>query len=234
MACIHEGNYYEEGASFLASDGCNTCSCGQAGVVGCTQIACGSCQEVTESYQTAINAAKTCDPQTNGQCSQLITEGLACSCGAFANADNAAAIAAVQAAQENYASRACGGNVACGACAEVTSAYCSAEGRCETRSDAPGGVGCMVGGVVYESGASGIDDPFSCNTCSCLDGQLACTEINCPEDCPPNSVAGTQCAECGPGDGCEVVEHACLLLCTGDDSCDEGVCIEGVCRMLCG
>lgn len=235
--CVHEGVSYEVGARFNASDGCNTCSCEQDGVVSCTQISCDSCQEVEEDYRQAIDAAKTCDPQASDQCSQLITEGLVCTCGTFANSDNAAAIAAVREAQERYDLLGCSANVVCGACGEATSGYCTAEGRCETRFDAPGNssaVGCMVGGIVYESGASDIDDPFSCNTCSCLNGELACTKLSCPEDCPPNSVAGTRCVQCGPADGCEVVEHACLLLCTDDDSCEEGACIDGTCRVSCG
>lgn len=38
--CEVDGQTYEEGASFPASDGCNTCTCLGGGGVVCTQIAC--------------------------------------------------------------------------------------------------------------------------------------------------------------------------------------------------
>ncbi|CAI8024290.1 hypothetical protein GBAR_LOCUS14117 [Geodia barretti] len=37
--CLYEGIVYENGASFPAADGCNTCTCSD-GMVGCTEIAC--------------------------------------------------------------------------------------------------------------------------------------------------------------------------------------------------
>src|SRR5690606_17326984 len=117
-----------------------------------------------------------------------------CRCPIFVNPENAEGIAQLQAAQTQYDELACAGDIACGACPEPTSGVCSAEGICETRSSSSGGAACKVGGVVYESGEGGIGDPFSCNTCTCVDGELPCTLIHCPEDCPPNSVNGTQCA----------------------------------------
>lgn len=38
--CIYAGNLYPLGTSFPAADGCNTCSCGEGGVVACTLIDC--------------------------------------------------------------------------------------------------------------------------------------------------------------------------------------------------
>jgi hypothetical protein len=85
---------------------------------------------------------------------------------------------------------------------------------------------------VYPSGATGLPDPVSCNTCSCVDGQLACTKIACPTACPTGTAFSTQCAQCGPTDACEVVEHACLPTCV--DTCTSGVCLDGVCKTVCG
>lgn len=48
----------------------------------------------------------------------------------------------------------------------------------------PGGA-CSVGGLTYASGTSGIPAEDGCNTCSCLEGQLACTERGCT--LPPGS-----------------------------------------------
>lgn len=36
----------------------------------------------------------------------------------------------------------------------------------------PGGAGCKVGEEIYPDGAGSIPDPFSCNTCTCENGQL--------------------------------------------------------------
>lgn len=39
-ACFVDGKFYPEGASFLASDGCNTCYCEADGNLACTERAC--------------------------------------------------------------------------------------------------------------------------------------------------------------------------------------------------
>jgi hypothetical protein len=64
------------------------------------------------------------------------------------------------------------------------------EGECEEDDpdDGAGGgsldggvaeTGCQVGGVNYESGASGILAEDGCNTCACGNGTLACTRRAC-------------------------------------------------------
>lgn len=42
------------------------------------------------------------------------------------------------------------------------------------------GRGCVLGGVTYRDGAQGFRVPGDCNTCSCTDGTLLCTEHVCP------------------------------------------------------
>jgi hypothetical protein len=109
-----------------------------------------------------------------------------------------------------------------------------------TAGDATGGEGasCEVGGVVYDDGDTDIDDPFSCNTCVCEDGVLACTEIDCPEPCPEGTAPGTSCSRCGPTDACEVVRTDCHPTCESEAECvdtDLPFCsTDGVCTMLCG
>jgi hypothetical protein len=65
--------------------------------------------------------------------------------------------------------------------------YCT-DGRWTSAEDGVCGDGrqadCKTGGIVYPHGARNIPDPTSCNTCSCDNGQLICTEIGCPIDCP--------------------------------------------------
>lgn len=38
--CEYDGSVYEAGESFPDADGCNTCFCGDDGLVGCTKMAC--------------------------------------------------------------------------------------------------------------------------------------------------------------------------------------------------
>ncbi len=40
--CEYNGQSYSEGESFPATDGCNTCTCGPEGQVGCTKIGCSA------------------------------------------------------------------------------------------------------------------------------------------------------------------------------------------------
>lgn len=96
---------------------------------------------------------------------------------------------------------------------------------------------CEVDGTVYPSGSDGIDDPQSCNTCLCDDGQLLCTEIGCPEPCPAGTQYAVSCSQCGPADGCEITRHGCLPLCEENADCTgtaPGFCSNGICRTLCG
>lgn len=85
------------------------------------------------------------------------------------------------------------------------------------------GAACMINGVVYASGSSGIPSPFdTCNTCTCDDGAAACTEIACPDSgCPEETVEASTCAECGPAGGCPVRLVGCLSVCESSDDCQE-------------
>ena len=44
-ACAINGERYEVGDNFKAADGCNTCTCGEGGQIGCTEIAWTSIAE---------------------------------------------------------------------------------------------------------------------------------------------------------------------------------------------
>lgn len=97
------------------------------------------------------------------------------------------------------------------------------------------GAACKVGEEIYPHGASNVPDPASCNTCQCDNGQLTgCTEIACPQSCPRNHDFGVQCAQCGPVDECEIVEHGCFEVCDEGTACRSGFCSGGVCVELCG
>jgi hypothetical protein len=108
---------------------------------------------------------------------------------------------------------------------------------CAVGADGSVGVACKVGDVVFADGTGNIADPHSCNTCTCMEGQLACTEIGCPSECPPNRAPSTGCAACGPVDQCLIVEHGCLLVCSDSSQCtgeSATQCFDGLCRGVCG
>ena len=195
------------------------------------------CSALSDAYESAVAQAETCDPAaTSDPCTKLIGVGLECGQDEFANPDQTDALAALQAASDAYTAGACRMSVMCGQSGTPIGAHCSAAGHCETVFD-NGGRGCKVNGQVYSHGTSGIPAPDGCNTCSCDDGVLGCTEIGCMNDppCPVGMATGTQCALCGPTDACQVVEYGCFKTCV--DGCAEmgASCIAGLClTSVCG
>ena len=61
--CEYAGESYESGESFPASDGCNTCSCGEDGEVLCTVMACETpvCEVGGQSYAPGESWAADCN-----------------------------------------------------------------------------------------------------------------------------------------------------------------------------
>jgi hypothetical protein len=228
--CEWNGDRYAVGASFPAGDGCNSCTCSASGV-SCTEADCVQCDDLAVTYGEAIDEARSCDPNDPSACSETIVAGLQCPCDSFVNPEHADAIALAGQIAGEYKAHGCAEPVLCEPCLPPISAYCSEEGRC-ANFYMYGGTACRVGDTVYPNGTGGIPDPFSCNTCSCEEGALLCTEIACPVECPPDTAPSSQCAACGPVDNCEVVEYSCLPTC--EDTCETGSCDEGVCRSLCG
>jgi len=93
-------------------------------------------------------------------------------------------------------------------------------------SGAPTQRSCKVRGTIFSSGA-GLQDPYSCNDCTCIDGELGCTRIGCSIPCADGQVPGTQCAQCS-STGCLVIEYGCFEACM--DSCaNGGLCLGGKC-----
>jgi len=228
-SCVYEGKNRPAGSTFAAGDGCNSCSCESSGAVLCTARACASdCSAIGVEYAGVLEKAKTCDPSQTGQCTAVAVDNLPCGCSTPVNADNEEALAQL-ASLKMQSDATC--SAVCAPCQPPRPGTCTARGRCE---EAPlrASASCKVGGIVYPSGASGIPDPTSCNKCSCEDGQLSCTAIGCPTPCPEGTQFGSQCAQCGPTDACQVFEYACLPTCT--DSCTGGVCSDGICRQVCG
>ncbi|HXK18249.1 MAG TPA: hypothetical protein VNG33_10630, partial [Polyangiaceae bacterium] len=90
--CTYGDHTYARGERFPADDGCNTCVCEADGRASCSLLACETCDSVLTRYSAAIDESKTCDAQQTGQCSHLITEGLACGCETFVNAEKSDAL----------------------------------------------------------------------------------------------------------------------------------------------
>lgn len=240
-ACTYAGQSHANGDSFPSTNGCNTCACDD-GEVTCTLKGCDpdpspeppiSCEQVDVFYQQLLAESKVCDPHDPDPCSYRVKSGLGCGCDTFVNPERWDA-AQASAFATHYRSFDCGSGVACGECApSPLRGRCTLQHGCEDTTEPKPGPGCKVNGVVYPDGAAGIPDPISCNACSCNAGQLSCTEENCPRPCPTGTVLSTSCAQCGPTDACEVVEHACFPSCTA--TCAEGVCFHGACLTgMCG
>lgn len=93
---------------------------------------------------------------------------------------------------------------------------------------------CQVSQAVYASGDGPFQDPFSCNQCTCTDGELACDDADCPIACPSGTAPGRVCSQCAAPAGCEIFRHDCLLACNGPDTCPDGTsCENGVCISQC-
>ncbi len=81
LPCIYAGQQRPSGTSFPALDGCNTCTCGDDGVVGCTEMAC-ACDAEAEWWRDYVGSSVEdcavidfdCPPNTTGFSNQ-------CGCG---------------------------------------------------------------------------------------------------------------------------------------------------------
>jgi hypothetical protein len=93
-SCVVDDQIYADGASFPASDGCNTCTC-QHGQTACTQSACGGfCQKGDRIYQAgetvpAEDGCNACTCEADGTVSCTLLD-CAVSCETLSNQFQAA------------------------------------------------------------------------------------------------------------------------------------------------
>lgn len=57
--CAYDDETYTAGQSFPSTDGCNTCTCGTNGTVGCTKRAC-TCDPANEPWRSYIGTPQQC------------------------------------------------------------------------------------------------------------------------------------------------------------------------------
>jgi len=232
IGCESGGQSYQPGQTFKVD--CNSCTCEPDGSIACTAIGCQSqCAALEDQYAAALKRAKACDPTQTDQCTGAVSGSFSCGCSTPVNANNTKALAELANLAKQVTPECITPCPPClpGSMTPVP-ATCTPAGSCENAPIRPGETSCKVGGVVYPSGSTGIPDPTSCNKCSCENGRLNCTDIGCGTACPAGTTYGTQCAQCGPTDACQIVEYACLPVCT--DTCSNGICAGGICRQVCG
>jgi len=73
---------------------------------------------------------------------------------------------------------------------------------------------CAIGGQSYPDGATGIPDADGCNSCTCLQGELACTTLACggdPEDCVMAKRLDTCCRLAEPHMRADFARDECLV-----------------------
>ncbi|HVJ91264.1 MAG TPA: hypothetical protein VM580_15780 [Labilithrix sp.] len=59
VTCSYSGKSYAVGATFPASDGCNTCTCNSTGSVTCTRLSC-SCNPANEPWRHYVGTPLQC------------------------------------------------------------------------------------------------------------------------------------------------------------------------------
>ena len=94
---------------------------------------------------------------------------------------------------------------------------------CHNGDDDGGGRPCMYMGRTYQAG-----DVFpagdNCNSCTCNDGQVACTLLACVDGGVPD---GPTPGACAPTQGCPAGPACGGLCCDTGERCENGVCMCG-------
>ncbi len=226
------GGFGGSGGAGAANGGTGGVANGGSG--GLTDVMCAT---VSDDNETAFEEASQCDPNAaEEQCTAKVTQGVACGCGAFVNAEKTGIIAVLAITAQQYEDGGCATGVVCDECLEPVRGQCSPDGHC---MQIPPGAGrsCKVRGVVYADGESDIPSPTDgCNTCTCSDGTLACTEIGCEETpCPEGQTFGQDCAECGAAATCALPEYDCFWPCSAGCAdrnlyCVDDLCVTTACR----
>lgn len=214
QGCAYGGAFYSYGESFPATDGCNTCTCIEGGVV-CTKILCPSPKGCT--YDGKVYAVGDYFWSTDGCNKCGCAEGGVVGCTKMACTGDGCWIE--------------------GAYHEPGTSFPSLDG-CNTCTCQKGGAvlctlkacapTCEYAGKSYVEGQS-FPSTDGCNTCTCMNGGVACTEMACACDAKTewwNKYVGNSPDECKLVKFvCEpntvMFSNACGCGCSQDPSCPE-------------
>jgi hypothetical protein len=193
--CDYGGQHHAPGESFPAGDGCNTCSCGFDGSVGCTLAYCmGGCDYQGQHYEAGASfpAGDGCNSCTCDASGMVMCTEMACQGGCLYNGEWHPYGSSFPAG-DGCNSCMCDstGQVAC------TGAYCP--------------VTCTYAGTKYKLGESfpALD---GCNKCTCTDQGTSCTDMACP--CDPSKEWWRDYVSMSPQQ-CMVIDYACPVNTTG-------------------
>lgn len=195
--CEVEGSAYDDGATIDTGRACESCTC-EDGDVLCVSIGCNTCEFDGKEYE---------------QGASVPTEDACISCTCDSGDIECAFVGCPDPECEDGAARAPDGTEVV-----VDGLDCTCEAG---RLDCTAPLGsCVSRGVVYQEGAS-VPDPNSCNTCTCIDGEVTqCTEINCPT---------SQIAPCDPNRDSEDFRHEAVAISSGILTVD--VAYSGGCQV---
>jgi hypothetical protein len=213
--CLWRDVRYEPGVSFPAGDGCNVCTCGGDGTIGCTEADCSS----SEGCRTDAD----CSHLPSGYCAAPgpVTGGCGVGCPLLecTGHDGCAAAEVCHRGGFRRLNECCGWwGVAAGLCAAPCDASfdcgegmrCATDGACEPHP-CTDGFACPSGTICDP--ADGGADVNGCAPVSCTDGYACSYHTTCDR-----TSAGAD------GHGC--VRRAC----TDDSSCASGgYCVQGAC-----
>ncbi|XP_052094747.1 kielin/chordin-like protein [Mytilus californianus] len=168
--CNYNGRDYDVGVSFKADDGCNTCSCTEKGVIGCTLMLCQpTTVEANNISSTVVSKKVTCI--YNGQ-GYNVGES-------FKNTDGCNTCQCIE-----------NGGIAC------TKMFCISTTKLSSTQPTTQTIvaktqplrKCNYNGHIYFVGDT-FKATDGCNTCRCTGKQeIACTKIYCPPTSTKNFI----------------------------------------------